>query len=136
MFVWLSGSRVSRRGVLQTRRAEDLEMANADRNLQDVVSQELNDSRSELNQAIAPAETELEAARRKRALEEVSELQLNCWSGGGNELSSACWDGNRVARLQASRLRSPRRCAQRQRSRLRARAAAFPLIETGDYLID
>jgi hypothetical protein len=129
-------AQLNRRGVSQTRRAEDLEMANPDRNLQDVVSQELNDSRSELNQATAPAETELEAARRKRALEEVSELQLNCWSGGGNKVSSACWDGNRVARLQALRLRSPRRCAQRQRSRLRARAAAFPLIETGDYLIN
>src|SRR5215813_7793593 len=94
-------------------------MANADRNLQDVVSQELNDSRSELNQATAASETKLEAARRTRE-PEVPELQLNCWSGGSNTVSSACWDGNRVARLKLSR--APRRCAQRQRSRLTARA--------------
>ena len=110
-------------------------MANPDRNLQDVASQELNESGSELNQSGAPAETELEAACRKRKLE-VSELRLNCWSGGSNMVSSACWDGNRIARLKSSRLRSQRCCAQRQRSRLRARAAAFALIETGDYLID
>jgi len=41
-------------------------MANADQNLQDAVSEELNDSRSELNQATAASETELEAARRTR----------------------------------------------------------------------
>jgi hypothetical protein len=111
-------------------------MANAVRNLQDVVSQELNESHSELNRSTAPAETELEAALRKRKLEEASELQLNCWSGGGNNVSSACWDGNRVARLHTLRLRSPRRCAQRQRSRLKASGAALPLIETGDYLVD
>src|SRR5215469_8194408 len=103
-------------------------MASADRNLQDVVSQELNDSGSELNQSTALAETELEAACRKRKLE-VSELQLTYWSGGSNQVSSACWDGNRIARLKSSRLRSPRCCAQRQRSRLREGAAAFPLIE-------
>src|SRR5262252_10856157 len=108
-----------------------MEMANADRNLQDVVSQELNDSRSELNQATAAPETELEAARSTRELE-VPEPQLNCWSGGSNTVSSACWDGNRVARLKLSR--APRRCAQRQRSRLTARAETCPLIETGDYL--
>lgn len=111
-------------------------MANADRDLQDVVPQEVDDSRSELNQSTVPAETELQAAHRKRKLEEVSELQLNCWSGGDKKVSSACWDGNRVARLNSSRSRSPRRCAQRQRSRLSARAAAFALIETGEYLID
>jgi hypothetical protein len=110
-------------------------MANVDRNLQDVVSEELNDSRSELNQATAAAETELEAARRSRELE-VPELQLNCWSGGSNTVSSACWDGNRVARLKFSRSRSPRRCAQRQRSRLTSGAAISPLIEIGDYVID
>ena len=108
-------------------------MANADRNLQDLVPQELNDSRSELNQAIAAPETELEAARRTRE-PEVPELQLNCWSGGSNTVSSACWDGNRVARLKLSR--APRRCAQRQRSRLTARAETCSLIETGDYLTD
>jgi hypothetical protein len=110
-------------------------MADADRNLQDVVSQELNDSRSELDQASAAAETALEAARRTRELE-VPELQLNCWSAGSNTVSSACWDGNRVARLKLSPLRAPRRCAPRQRSRLTARAATCPLIETGDYVMD
>lgn len=44
-------------------------MANADRNLQDVVPQELNDNRSEFNQAIAAPETELQAARRPPNLE-------------------------------------------------------------------
>jgi len=88
-------------------------MANADRNWQDVVSQELNDSRSELNQATAASETELEATRRTRELE-VPELQLNCWSGGSNTVSSTCWDGNRVARLKLSRSRSLRRCTQRR----------------------
>ena len=43
-------------------------MANADRNWQDVVSQELNDSRSELNSSTAASETELEAARWTHAL--------------------------------------------------------------------
>ena len=114
---------------------EDLEMANADRNLQDVVSKELNDTRSELNQATAASETELEAARRKRELE-VSEPQLNCWSGGSNTVSSTCWDGNRVARLKLSRLRSRRPCARRQRARLTARAATYPLVEAGDYVMD
>jgi len=94
-------------------------MANADRNLQDVVSQELNDSRSELNQAAAVSERELEAARRTRELEVPA---LNCWSGGSDTVSSTCWDGNRVARLKLSRMRSQRPCAQRQRSRLPARA--------------
>ncbi len=109
-------------------------MANADRNLQNVVSPELNDSRRELDQATAAAETELEAAGSKRE-REVPEQQLNCWSGGCNSVSSACWDGNRVARLKLSQLRSPRRCAQRQRSRLSARAATCPLIDS-DYLLD
>jgi len=109
-------------------------MANADRNLQDVVLEELNDSRSELNQATAASETELEAARRTRELE-VPELQLNCWSGGSNTVSSTCWDGNRVARLKSSQLRSPRPCARRQRTRLSARAATCPLIDS-DYLLD
>jgi hypothetical protein len=110
-------------------------MANADRNLQDVVSPELDDSRSEHNQATAAAETELEAARRKRELE-VRELQLNCWSGGSNSVSSACWYGNRVAGLKLSGLRPPRRCAQRQRSRLTARATTCRLIGTDDYVMD
>ena len=110
-------------------------MANSNRNLEDVVSQEFNDGRSELNQATAAAETEFEATRRKRELE-VPELQLNCWSGGSNTLSSACWDGNRVARLRLSRPRSSRCCAQGQRSRLTATAATFPSIETGDYVMD
>ena len=110
-------------------------MANADRNLQDVVPQELKDSRSELNQATAAAEPELEAARTTRELE-VPELRLNCWSGGSNAVSSACWDGNRAERLKLSPLRSPRPCAQRQRLRLTARAETCPLIETGDYVID
>ena len=86
-------------------------MANADRNLQDVVPQELNDSRSELNQATAAPETELEAARRPPDLEVP---ELNCWSGGSNTVSSTCWDGNRVARLKLSRSRSLRRCTQRR----------------------
>src|SRR5215813_1991099 len=102
-------------------------MANADRSFQDVVSPELNDSSSELNQATVAAETKLEAARRTRE-PEVPDLQLNCWSGGSNTVSSACWDGNRVARLRLSRLRSPRTCARRQRTRLSARAATCPLI--------
>ena len=110
-------------------------MPNADRNLQDVVSQELDDSRSELNQANAAAEPELEATHRTRELE-VPELQLNCWSGGSNAVSSACWDGDRSARLKLSRFRSPRRCAQRQRSRLTARAETYSLIETADYVMD
>ena len=108
-------------------------MANADRNLQDVVPQELNDSRSELNQATAAPETELEAARWTPELEVP---EFNFWSGGSHTFSNACWDGNRVARLKSSRSRSSRRCAQRQRSRLQARAAACPLIETGDYVMD
>jgi hypothetical protein len=110
-------------------------MANANRNLPNVVSQKLNDSRGELNQANAVAETELETARRKRELE-VPELQLNCWSGGRNTVSSACWDGDRLARLKLSPFRAPRRCAQRQRSRLTARAETCSLIETGDYVMD
>ena len=109
-------------------------MPNTDRNLQEVVSQELNDSRSELNQATGSSETELEAARRTRELE-VPELLLNCWSGGSNTVSSTCWDGTRVARLKLSRLRSPRTCARRQRTRLSARAATCPLIDS-DYLLD
>src|SRR5215472_16860519 len=119
---------------MDDRATEDLEMANADRSFQDVVSPELNDSCSELNQATTAAETKLEAAHRARQ-PEVPEPQLNCWSGGSNTVSSACWDGNRVARLKLSRLRSPRRCAQGQRSRLTAGAATFPLIES-DYVMD
>ena len=86
-------------------------MANADRNLQDVVPQELSDSRSELNQATAAPETELEAARTTPELEVP---ELNCWSGGSSTVSSTCWDGNRVARLKLSRSRSLRRCTQRR----------------------
>jgi len=118
---------------MDDRATEDLEMANADRSFQDVVSPELNDSCSELNQATTAAETKLEAAHRARQ-PEVPEPQLNCWSGGSNTVSSACWDGNRVARLKLSR--APRRCAQRQRSRLTARAETCSLIETDDYLMD
>jgi hypothetical protein len=110
-------------------------MANADRNLQDVVSQELNGSRSELNQAAAASETELEAARSRRELE-VPELELNCWSGGSNQFSSSCRDGNRVTGLKLSRLRSPRPCVRRQRARLTARAATCPLVEAGYYVMD
>ena len=108
-------------------------MANADRRFQDVISPELNDRCSELNQATAAPETELEAPRSTGELE-VPELQLNCWSGGSNAVLSSCWDGNRVARLKLSR--TPRRCAQRQRSRLTARAETCSLHETGDYLMD
>jgi hypothetical protein len=108
-------------------------MANADRNLQNVVPQELNGSRTELNQPAAAPETELEAVRRTRDFEVP---ELNWWSGGSNTVSSACWDGNRVARLKLSRSRSSRRCAQQQRSRLTAKAAACPLSETGDYIVD
>ena len=108
-------------------------MANADRSFQDVVSPELNDSCSELNQATVAAETKLEATRRTRE-PEVPQLQLNCWSGGSNTVSSACWDGNRVERLKLSR--APRRCAQRQRSRLTAGAETCSLIETGDYVME
>ena len=108
-------------------------MANADRNLQDVVPQELNDSRSELNQATAAPETELEAVRRTRDLEVP---ELNCWSGGSNTVSNACWDGNRGTRLKLSRSQSLRRCAQRQRSRLTARAETCSLFEIGDYVMD
>ena len=110
-------------------------MANADRNSREVVSQELNDSHSELNQATSASETEVEAARRPRELE-VPELQLNCWSGGSNTVSSTCWDGNRVARLKLSRLRSPRPCARQQRTRLTARAATCRLVDAGDYVMD
>ena len=110
-------------------------MSNADRNSQNVVSQELNDSCSGLNQATATVETELEAVRRKLELA-VAELPLNCWSGGSNSVSSACWYGNPVARLKLSGLRPPRRCAQRQRSRLTAGAATCRLIETDDYVMD
>jgi len=108
-------------------------MANADRNLQDVVPQELDDSRSELNQAIVAPETELEAARRPPDLEVP---ELSCWSGGSNTVSNACWDGNRGTRLKLSRSQSLRRCAQRQRSRLTARAETCSLFEIGDYVMD
>jgi hypothetical protein len=108
-------------------------MDSADRNPKDSVLRELNDSRSELTDVLHTVETELEAPRKKRRLESTVP-QLNCWSGGSNTVSSACWEGNRVARLRSSRLRAPRRCVQRQRSRLPARAAAYPLIETGDYV--
>ena len=108
-------------------------MADADHNLPGVVPQELNDNRTGRSQATAAPETELEAARRTRDLEIP---ELNCWSRGSNTVPSACWDGNRVARSKVSRSRSLRRCAQRQRSRLAARAAACPLIETDDYVMD
>jgi len=107
-------------------------MANADRNPK--VLAELNDGRSELTEALHPVETELEAPHKQRQLE--STVLLNCWSDGSNTVSSACLNGKRVARLKLSRLRPPRRCAQRQRSRLTARAVISPLIEIGDYVID
>jgi hypothetical protein len=110
-------------------------MANADGNPKDSVLRELNDSRSELPEALSPAKTQPEAPRKKRQLESTV-LQLNCWSGGSNTVSSACWDGNRGARLRSSRLRTPRRCAQGQRSRLTTRAATCRLFETGDYVMD
>ena len=110
-------------------------MANTDRNSMDSVLRDLDGSRSELNRATVAAETEREAVRRAGELE-VPESQLNCWSGGSNTVSSACWDGDRVARLKLSPSRSPRRCAQGQRSRLTARAETFPPIETGDYVTD
>jgi hypothetical protein len=110
-------------------------MASADGNPKDSVLRELNDTRSELTEALDTVETELEAPRKKPQLESTV-LQLNCWSGGSNTVSSACWEGNRAARLRSSRLRAPRRCAQRQRSRLTAGAATCPLYETSDYLMD
>jgi hypothetical protein len=110
-------------------------MASADRNPKDSVLRELSDGRSELTEALDTVETELEAPRKKRQLESTV-LQLNCWSRGGNTVSSACWEGNRVARLRSARLRAPRRCALRQRSRLTAAAATCPLFETGDHVMD
>jgi hypothetical protein len=106
-------------------------MANADRNSKDSVLRDPNDRPRELTEALHTAETEPEAPRKKPQLESTVP-QLNCWSGG----SSACWDGNRVARLKLSPFRAPRRCAQRQRSRLTARAETCSLIETGDYVMD
>jgi hypothetical protein len=110
-------------------------MANANRDSQSVESQELKDGRCEPTRATAAAGTQFEAPRRKRQLE-VPEPQLNCWSGGSNTGSSACWDGDRAFRLKSSQLRSPRRCAQEQRSRLTAGAATCLLNETADYLFD
>ena len=110
-------------------------MANANRNSKDSALQDPNDRRSELTEALHTVETEPEVPRKNRQLESTV-LQLNCWSGGSNTVSSACWEGNRIARLKLSPLRSPRRCAQRQRSRLTARAETCSLIETGDYVMD
>ena len=110
-------------------------MANTNRNSNESALQDPNDRRSELTEALHPVETEPEVPRKKRRLESTV-LQFNCWSGSSNTVSSACWDGNRVACLTLSRLRSPRRCAQRQRSRLTARAETCLLIETGDYVMD
>jgi hypothetical protein len=110
-------------------------MDSADRNPKDSVLRELNDSRSELTDVLDTVETELEAPRKKRRLESTVP-QLNCWSGGSNTVSSACWDGNRGARLNSSRLRAPRHCTRGQRSQLTTRAATCPLFETGDYLMD
>ena len=108
-------------------------MANADPNSKDSALRDPDDRPSELTEALHTVETEPKAPRKKRPLESTV-LQLNCWSGGSNTVLSTCWDGNRVARLQLSR--APRRCAQRQRSRLTARAETCPLIETGDYVMD
>jgi hypothetical protein len=80
-------------------------MANADRILQNVASQELNDNRREPNQGTTAREMELRGTRRTRELE-VPELKDDCWSGGGNPISSACWDGDRVVCLKLARLRS------------------------------
>jgi hypothetical protein len=109
-------------------------MAKADLNSKDSVLRELNDRPSELTAALDVAQTELEAPRKKRQVESTV-LQLNCWSGGSNAVSSACWNGNRVVRLKLPALRARRRCAQRQRSRLTARAVGCPLAVTGDYLV-
>jgi hypothetical protein len=108
-------------------------MANADRNSKDSVLRELKDRPSELTEALHTVETE---APHTNGQLESTVLQINCWSGGSNAVSSACWDGNRIARLKLSSLHSPRRCAHRQRSRLTARAETCSLIETGDYLVD
>jgi hypothetical protein len=109
-------------------------MANSDRNSEDSLLRESDDRRNEHTEALNVVETDSEAPRRKRQIESTV-LQLNCWSGGTNT-SSACWDGNRAAGLKLSGLRSPRRCAQRQRSRLTATAATCPLGETCDYVMD
>ena len=107
-------------------------MANADPNSKDSALRDADDRPSELTEALHTVEPEPTAARKKRQLESTV-LQLNCWSGGSNSVSSACWDGDRVARLKL--FRAPRRCAQRQRSRLTAGAATCPLIES-DYVMD
>src|SRR6516225_7777569 len=99
-------------------------MANADPNSKDSALRDPDDRPSELTEALHTVETEPKAPRKKRQLESTV-LQLNCWSGGSNTVSSACWDGDRIARLKLSPLRSPRRCAQRQRSRLTARAETY-----------
>ena len=73
-------------------------MTNADRNLQDVVLEELNDSRSELNQATAASETELEAEFKRAAAErgvEPSVLREQMAKAGGIE---ALRDEMRLAR--------------------------------------
>jgi hypothetical protein len=108
-------------------------MANADPNSKDSALRVPDDRPSELTEVLHTVETGPKAPRKKWQLESTV-LQLNCWSGGSNTVSSACWDGNRVARLKLSR--APRRCAQRQRSRLTARAETCSLIETGDYAMD
>jgi hypothetical protein len=110
-------------------------MANGERESKDSPRRERDDGRSELTEALRTVESMSEALRKKRQPESTV-LQLNCWSGGSNTGSSACWDGDRVARLKVAPLRSPRPCAQRQRSRLTERAAACPPIEIGDYWID
>jgi hypothetical protein len=110
-------------------------MANADRNSKDSAPPDPNDRRGELTEALRSVETDPEAPRKKRQLEGTVP-QLNCWSGGSNTVSSACWHGNRIAHLKLSPLRSPRRCAQRQRSRLTAGAETCSLIETGDYVME
>ena len=107
-------------------------MTKADLNSKDSVLRELSEHPSELTEALDVVPTELEAPRKKRQVESTV-LQLNCWSGGSNALSSACWRGNRVARLKSRPLGALRGCARRQRSRLTARAARGPLAVTDDY---
>ena len=109
-------------------------MANTERNRKDLVLQELNDARSELTEVAHAFEAELEAALMEWPFEAA--MPVNCWSGGHSTVSSACWEGNRNARSKSSPLRSPRRCAQRQRSQQAPAAATGWRSEAGEYLVD
>jgi len=101
-------------------------MTSGERNPKDSALREWNDGRSELTETLATVESRSDALRKKRQLESTV-LRLNCWSGGGNTGSSACWDGDRVVRLKVAPLRSPRPCAQRQRSGPTAMPAKYRL---------